>query len=305
MARSHRPATDPGPPRGHRPRAPRHARSRRLRLRHVDTGIVRAATDGTGNAGTVTGARADPGPPADPGRGLPAADLSLPAVRLEQVALIGAPIDTTVLPDGTVLVAERAGRVRVLIPSLAASTSGASVAGDVLIDVSDRTTTDGERGLLSIAVHPNGTELFLSFTDADGDTLVEAYPLDGTRVTGPPRTIYTLTQPRANHNGGPLLFTPDGLLLIGLGTAEAAVTRWVRARTSHPARGDRPPRRQRRRARTRRGRQPVHRASRARPPRSRRTGCATPGAWRSTGPAVSCGSRTSVSPRARRSTGSR
>jgi len=140
--------------------------------------------------------------------GLPPSDVALPELALVELTVLAAPMDTTVLPDGTVLVAERAGVVRVLL--------GDDV-GRVVLDVSDRTTTDRERGLLSIALSPWGDELFVSQTDGDGDTLVEAYPIRGAQVTGPPRTIYTLAQPRANHNGGPLVFLADGTLLLGLG----------------------------------------------------------------------------------------
>jgi glucose/arabinose dehydrogenase len=158
-----------------------------------------------------------PGPASDaPAVGLPASDLDLPALALTVIAQLEAPIDTTVLADGTVLVAQRHGVVRVLIgPDGAAS--GADGAGRVVVDVSDRTTTDSERGLLSIVVSPDGDELLLSLTDADGDTLIEAHPLVDGEVVGPPRSLYTLPQPFANHNGAPILFTPDGLLLVGLG----------------------------------------------------------------------------------------
>jgi glucose/arabinose dehydrogenase len=141
-------------------------------------------------------------------RGLPSDTIDLPSLVLVELAVLSAPIDTTLLADGTVLVAERAGVIRVLI---------GDDPGAVVLDVSDRTTTDRERGLLSIALAPWGDELFVSHTDSAGDTLIEAYPIDGTTITGRPRTIYTLAQPRANHNGGPLVFLADGTLLIGLG----------------------------------------------------------------------------------------
>jgi glucose/arabinose dehydrogenase len=156
-----------------------------------------------------------PGTPrAEPAPGLPRADLALPALSLTEIARMDAPIDTATLPDGTVLVAQRPGVVRVLIDSDGTMLGGT---GRVVVDVSDRTTTDGERGLLAIAVAPDGGELFLSLTDPSGDTLIEAHPLTGGLVSGPPRTVYTLPQPRANHNGGPILFAPDGMLLVGLG----------------------------------------------------------------------------------------
>lgn len=188
-----------------------------------------ATTPGSSVSGTaramptlpVPGPETDAVPPSEPAPGLPSVDLQVPTVALELVAILEAPMDTAVLTDGTVLVAERAGRVRILIAASGASGTTAT-AGDVLLDVSERTTTDGERGLLSIAVRPDGSELFVSLTDINGDTLIEAHPLDGLRVSGPPRTIYTLAQPRSNHNGGALVFTSDGLLLVGLGDGGGA-----------------------------------------------------------------------------------
>jgi len=156
-----------------------------------------------------------PAPEDSPARapGLPDAATTLPPLELVEVAVLEAPIDTTLLADGTVLVAERAGTIRVL--------EGPD-AGRLELDVRDRTSTESERGLLSIAVAPWGDELFLSLTDTDGDTLVEAHPLDGSIVVGPPRTIYTTEQPFANHNGGAILFLPDGTLLLGLGDGGGA-----------------------------------------------------------------------------------
>lgn len=162
------------------------------------------------------GSATDDGPADDAASeapGLPPVERDLPRLSLEEVVTLEAPIDTTVLPGGTVLVAERAGRVRVL---------EGPEPGRIVLDVSGRTTTDGERGLLSIAVAPWGDELFLSMTDAGGDTLVEAHPIAGTEVTGDPRAIYATRQPRANHNGGPILFLPDGTLLLGLGDGGGA-----------------------------------------------------------------------------------
>ncbi len=213
-----------------------HAR-RRLRLGALIVAVAcgAPATD----TASSPGSQVPPAPPGDtrsqdapardvdrsipplPAPGLPPADTALPVLTLTELARLDAPIDTTVLADGTVLVAERAGIVRVLLGSVDA-TASAPAPGRVLVDVTERTTTDGERGLLAIAVAPHGRELFVSMTDRDGDTLIEAYPLQGDRITGAPRTIYALPQPRANHNGGAILFAPDGMLLVGLGDGGGA-----------------------------------------------------------------------------------
>ena len=168
-------------------------------------------------------APADDAGAADPDRGavpgmergggpVAGADVPVPTLALEIVARLEAPIDAVVTSDGSLLVAERAGRVVVVEPS-----ATGPVAGTVVVDVTGRTTTTGERGLLALAVSPDGRELVLSLTDEDGDTRVEAHPVDGARVTGPPRVLYALAQPYANHNGGDVAFAPDGTLLVALG----------------------------------------------------------------------------------------
>ena len=189
--------------------------------------ILTACTAGPTDTGPGSGPQAPAGPaettqaspselPAtdtDARRGLPPSDTTLPAFALEGVVTLEVPVATETLPDGSVLVVERAGRIRVL---------DGSEPGPIVLDLTARTTTDGERGLLDVAVAPWGDELFVSRTDPAGDTLIEAYPLDGTDVVDAPRTVYTLAQPFANHNGGALLFLPDATLVLGLGDGGGA-----------------------------------------------------------------------------------
>ena len=97
------------------------------------------------------------------------------------------------------------------------------------LDISRRVSCCGERGLLGLAFHPqyasNGF-FYVNYTDRAGDTVVARYsvsrisrnlanPLSGT-------TLLTVDQPFANHNGGQLLFGPDGYLHIGLGDGGSA-----------------------------------------------------------------------------------
>jgi glucose/arabinose dehydrogenase len=157
----------------------------------------------------------DDPPVGDRAAGLPTVPATMPGLTLRELVSVAAPIDTAVLADGTVLLAQREGTVTVL--DVEAGTTGARV-----LDVRERTTTDGERGLLSIAVSPDGAELFVSLTDEEGGTLVETHPLDGTRTSSGARRIYALPQPYRNHNGGQILFAPDGTLLLGLGDGGGA-----------------------------------------------------------------------------------
>jgi glucose/arabinose dehydrogenase len=138
----------------------------------------------------------------------PRPDLSV-SVTLTEVARMSSPTAGAVGPDGTLYLAERAGTVHPL---------GEDGIGAAVVDISDRTTTDGERGLLGLAFSADGSELYLSSTDPAGDTLVEAFAVDdGDILASERRTVFTLDQPRANHNGGQVKIGPDGLLYLGLG----------------------------------------------------------------------------------------
>ncbi len=91
------------------------------------------------------------------------------------------------------------------------------------LDLSDRISVGGERGLLGLAFHPrfarNG-RLFVNYTDTSGDTRVVEFTADpgAARVDrGTARELLSASQPVESHNGGHVLFGPDGLLYLGLG----------------------------------------------------------------------------------------
>lgn len=142
-----------------------------------------------------------------------------------RVARVGtgfsAPIALAGLPDGTgrVLVVERAGRIRILTPG-----SGA-IAATPFLDIVGQTTTDGERGLLGLALAPdfNATGTFYVFlTNTAGNIEIRRYrTLAGNRDQADPASgdiILVIPHNAAsNHNGGWIEFGPDGLLYLGVG----------------------------------------------------------------------------------------
>lgn len=92
------------------------------------------------------------------------------------------------------------------------------------LDIRDRVASGGERGLLSIAFHPDFARnrfLFVNYTNLAGDTVVSRFRAAPRRpnvaLPASERRVLTVPQPYANHNGGQLQFGPDGFLYIGMG----------------------------------------------------------------------------------------
>ena len=100
---------------------------------------------------------------------------------------------------------------------------------DSVLDISSQTSGEGERGLLGLIFRhtKQTTEAFINYTDRNGDTVVSQLSVksDGTfdtsqSITG--KTILTIEQPYANHNGGGLAIGPDNFLYIGTGDGGSA-----------------------------------------------------------------------------------
>jgi glucose/arabinose dehydrogenase len=87
-----------------------------------------------------------------------------------------------------------------------------------ILDLSGVVSQGGEQGLLGLAFSPDGRFLYVNFTDLVGDTRILEYAMRGTGVAiGSRREVLHVDQPYSNHNGGHLLFGPDGHLYVGLG----------------------------------------------------------------------------------------
>jgi len=126
------------------------------------------------------------------------------------------PVYLTAPPgDARLFVVEQPGRIRII-------DNGRLVARPFL-DVTGKVGYGGERGLLSVAFHPlYGTNgfLFVNYTNRNGDTQIERYTVSADRNVVDPSTaklILAIDQPYSNHNGGLVMFGPDGMLYVGMG----------------------------------------------------------------------------------------
>ncbi len=100
-----------------------------------------------------------------------------------------------------------------------------SLLSDAFLDIRSQVGSQGfEQGLLGLAFHPQFSEngyFFVNYTDKDGETNIARFTVDRQNPNfadlTTEKTLLKIHQPFANHNGGMLVFGPDGYLYIGLG----------------------------------------------------------------------------------------
>jgi glucose/arabinose dehydrogenase len=159
------------------------------------------------DAGGTGGPSAEPPPPDGP----------VPVALQEVAAGLSFPLYLTAPPaDPRLFIVEKGGAIRIV--------KDGSLLPTPFLDLSARVSTGSEQGLLGLAFDPayasNG-RFVVHYTDVSGNTTVAAYRVssDNPDVADPTSevTLLTVEQPFANHNGGQILFGPDGMLYIGLG----------------------------------------------------------------------------------------
>lgn len=97
------------------------------------------------------------------------------------------------------------------------------------LDLTGHVSRGSEQGVLGMAFHPhyatNGL-FFVHFTNHAGDTRIVRYRVSAADPAhadpAVADTIFRQAQPYENHNGGMLLFGPDGYLYIGMGDGGSA-----------------------------------------------------------------------------------
>ena len=148
-------------------------------------------------------------------------DATAGAFRVRQVTgALTQPVLATALPDGSgrMLAVERTGLIRIVTPSTGA------VNGTPFLDVRSQIATDGERGLLGLALAPDyatSGRAYVYLIATNGDIELRRY----TRLGSDPDRLdpasadrlLRIPHARNNHNGGWIGFGKDGLLYMGTG----------------------------------------------------------------------------------------
>lgn len=141
------------------------------------------------------------------------------AYRLEEVFVgLSSPVGIVDPGDdsGRLFIVEQTGTIRVAVDG--------SVLETPYLDISDQVSGQSEQGLLGLAFDPdfaNTGRFYIDYTDTDGNSVIARYttvdPTSNEADADSAETILTQEQPRPNHNGGQILFGPDGYLYIGFG----------------------------------------------------------------------------------------
>ena len=150
---------------------------------------------------------------------LPGVALAQPVPLTAQLVADGfeLPVFATSPGDGRLFVVEQTGRILIVRDGV--------VQPEPFLDLRGQVSDGGEQGLLGLAFHPdfagNG-RFFINYTDVEGDTQVVGYTASGDVADPASAVLFSVDQPRANHNGGWVGFGPDGLLYVGMGDGGGA-----------------------------------------------------------------------------------
>ena len=128
------------------------------------------------------------------------------------------PVDLADPGDGSgrLFILEKPGRIRIL--------KNGAILPAALLDITDRVGSSGsEQGLLGIALHPSFKTsgfFYVNYTDLKGNTVIARFTISSNPDQADAQSekvLLRVNQPFPNHNGGSMVFGPDGYLYMGLG----------------------------------------------------------------------------------------
>jgi glucose/arabinose dehydrogenase len=149
-----------------------------------------------------------PPPPPPPGTDTPG---------LEEIASgLAFPVGLASPPgDERLFIVEKGGTIHII--------QDGTVLPDPFLDISGQVSGRPEQGFLGLAFFPDyatSGRFVIHYTDLQGDTrvaIVQASQDPNRADAGSETPILSVAQPGPAHNGGQIVFGPDGMLYIGLG----------------------------------------------------------------------------------------
>ena len=123
--------------------------------------------------------------------------------------------------SGRLFILEQPGRIILF--------NGSELLNNAFLDITRQVVDQGnEQGLLGLAFHPNFQQngyFFINYTGEGGDTFISRFQVSedpNLADKDSEKVLLRIKQPYSNHNGGQLLFGPDGNLYIGTGDGGSA-----------------------------------------------------------------------------------
>lgn len=131
------------------------------------------------------------------------------------------PVEYTYANDGTnrVFVIEQEGKIRVFENDANTATAG------TYLDIRNKVASGGEMGLLGLAFHPDFKQngfFYINYTKNNPrETIVSRFKASSANASqvdpASEVILFRFAQPYSNHNGGKVLFGPDGFLYVSTG----------------------------------------------------------------------------------------
>jgi glucose/arabinose dehydrogenase len=122
--------------------------------------------------------------------------------------------------DRLFVIEQHEGRIRVV--------RDGKLLAEPFLTLPGRVSTGDEQGLLGLAFDPGFAQngrFVVDYTNADGTTRIVEFTAPGAGDRADPasgRVLLSIDQPYENHNGGDVVFGPDGNLWIGMGDGGSA-----------------------------------------------------------------------------------
>jgi glucose/arabinose dehydrogenase len=168
----------------------------------ASTGDTSAQTDGSGS--TASGSPAE------------GTQSTSRGVRLVKIGDFSSPLYVTAPPNDRrrLFVVEQEGRIVVM--------RGGKHLPQPFLDIRSKVTAGGEQGLLSMAFAPDYAQtgrFYVYYTERSGQEAIWEYrrASDDRADAGSARLVLRMADPEPNHNGGLMIFGPDGLMYVGTG----------------------------------------------------------------------------------------